>query len=131
MGSWWDDYFAGMNTVGIDAAGVPDFGTPESALVTPTVDPIAAAQADYVSGKITQEELTSFVGDINAINTKTDAQIKADTAAIAEKYSYGNLYGKPLLAAGGAITDTVKNLLALALVAAALYLLTKGKELAA
>jgi hypothetical protein len=128
---WWSDYFSGVNTVALDAAGVPDFGPLDSSIVTPTVDPIAAAQADYLTGKITQGELTSFVGQINAIDTKTDAQIKADTAAIEEKYSYGNLYGKPLLAAGSAVSDTVKNLLALALIAGAMYVLTKGKELAA
>ena len=128
---WWSDYVSGMNTVGLDAAGVADFGPLDSNIVTPTVDPIAAAQADYVSGKITQEQLTAFVGQMNAIDVKTTAQIKADTAAIQERYSYGNLYGRPLLAAGSAISNTVKNLVALGLLLAALYVLTKGKELAA
>ena len=82
-------------------------------------------------GKITQEQLTAFVGQRNAIDVKTTAQIKADTAAIQERYSYGNLYGRPLLAAGSAISNTVKNLVALGLLLAALYVLTKGKELAA
>jgi hypothetical protein len=128
---WWDDYLSGMNTVGLDAAGVPNYGPLDSDVVTPTVDPIAAAQADYITGKITQEQLASFVEQMNAIDTKTTAQIKADTAAIEEKYSYANLYGRPLLAAGAAVSDTVKNLLALGLVIVALFLLTKGKELAA
>lgn len=128
---WWSDYVSGMNTVALDAAGVPDFGPLDSNIVTPTVDPIAAAQADYVSGKITQEQLTTFVDQMNAIDTKTTAQIKADTEAIQERYSYGNLYGRPLLAAGSAISNTVKNLVALGLLLAALYVLTKGKELAA
>lgn len=128
---WWSDYLSDVNAVALDAAGVPDFGPIDSAVVTPTVDPIAAAQADYVSGKISQEQLVTFVDQMNAIDRKTDAQIKADTKAIEEKYSYGNLYGRPLLAAGKAVTDTVKNLLALGLLLAALYVLTKGKELAA
>jgi len=128
---WWSDYMSGMNAVALDAAGVPDFGPLESNIVTPTVDPIAAAQADYLTGKISQDQLTSFVDQMNAIEKKTDAQIKADTAAIEERYSYQNLYGRPLLAAGKAVSDTVKNLLALALIAGALYVLSKGKELAA
>jgi hypothetical protein len=128
---WWSDYLSGMNAVALPAAGVPDFGPLDSDVVTPTVDPIAAAQADYLSGKITQDQLISFVDQMNAIEKKTDAQIKADTAAIEEKYSYANLYGRPLLAAGAAVSDTVKNLLALGLVLLALFVLAKGKELAA
>ncbi len=124
---WWTD---SMGDVALDAAFVPPADLVESNIVYPTVNVLDAAQADYLSGKITQDQLIGFKTDMATLDKKTTGQIAKDTAAIEEKYSYSNLYVKPVVAAAGAVSDSIKNVLALGLVALALFLLVQGKALA-
>lgn len=101
----------------------------ESAIAQPTADFVEEARRKYIAGEISQGELAAWVSRGEQIESSTAAAIAADRKEIAERYSYANLYGRPLLAAGGAIADTIKNVLALGLVVLAIYLLTSVKQL--
>jgi hypothetical protein len=101
----------------------------DSAIAQPTASFLDEARQKYFWGEITAEELAGYQAKWDQIEQGTAKQIVADTKMIQEKYSYANLYGKPLLAAGKAASDTIKNILALGLVVLAIFFITQVKQL--
>jgi hypothetical protein len=98
-------------------------------IALPTASFLDEARNKYLWGEITAEELAGYAARWEQIEQRTEKQIVADTAMIQEKYSYSNLYVKPLAAAGAAVGDTIKNILALGLVILAIFFITQVKQL--